>query len=341
MLDKMPTEDNRIHYIYCATNLINNKLYIGQTVNPSNRWSHHKYSIKNKNKLFFTKSILKYGANNFKYEVIEQHIGKKDTDDAEEFWIYFFQSYKREFGYNLRIGGDVSCGWRHTEETKKKISMVLKSRKPEDKQRTKELLKSISKGKHYSPITQFKPGHKLSEHSIKKLSESLLGNIPWNKNTFGIMRPNKTSFKPGNISWSQGTKGKTKNQSKLNEKDVLYIYKSFYSKLKNKKELAEQYNISKTVISKITNGRTFKEITKHTSKYTKNNSKLNKEDILKIIDLYNKSINIKEICKLYDIKERVIYRITSGLSFSEITRIKYFGKDKRKFKIDKIGTYDI
>ncbi|GAH13905.1 unnamed protein product, partial [marine sediment metagenome] len=56
-------------------------------------------------------------------------------------------------------------GFHHTKEAKKKIGQASRGRVPWNKgipckKETKEKLKIVQKGKHYSPNTQFKKGHK-------------------------------------------------------------------------------------------------------------------------------------------------------------------------------------
>ena len=58
--------------IYKATNLINNKTYIGQTVlDLKTRRRQHENSYKYKNCYAFSKAIKKYGKENFKQEIID------------------------------------------------------------------------------------------------------------------------------------------------------------------------------------------------------------------------------------------------------------------------------
>ena len=55
-------------------------------------------------------------------------------------------------------------------------------------------------------------GKKATQEQIRKNSESHKGQKAWNKDTKGIMKPNSTSFKKGQIPWS---KGLTKETSEL------------------------------------------------------------------------------------------------------------------------------
>ena len=62
--------------IYKITNLINNKVYIGQSVNIQQRFKKHKTKYKDisneeSNKILY-KAMRKYGLENFSFEIIEE-----------------------------------------------------------------------------------------------------------------------------------------------------------------------------------------------------------------------------------------------------------------------------
>lgn len=56
---------SQIFYLYKITNLVNNKIYIGQTNDPKQRWSHHK-SDANKPIMAISRAMNKYGISNLK-----------------------------------------------------------------------------------------------------------------------------------------------------------------------------------------------------------------------------------------------------------------------------------
>lgn len=140
-----------IYYIYVLQNKINNKIYVGQTNNLSKRKREHKAKDR-----LHTKgtpvyhAIAKYGFDNFIMTSIEEHDNTSDTDESEEFWIQFFQSRKRDFGYNLAEGGHVNRGFKHSDEFKKQKSIQMKeffkTHKPHNygKEVTKELKEHLS-----------------------------------------------------------------------------------------------------------------------------------------------------------------------------------------------------
>ena len=92
-------------YIYKITNMLNNKVYIGQTVKTvQKRFTQHK---NNSNKDYFSQIVLykafnKYGFENFCCEEIEE-VPNHLLDEREKYWIEYYDSYFN--GYNSTLGG--------------------------------------------------------------------------------------------------------------------------------------------------------------------------------------------------------------------------------------------
>lgn len=97
-------------YIYKITNMINNKIYIGQTNEPKRRWQEHQRLGNTKEeeetKLLY-QAIKKYGIDNFTFEIIEGPIN--NYNEREIYWISYYNTYvanENSNGYNLTPGGD-------------------------------------------------------------------------------------------------------------------------------------------------------------------------------------------------------------------------------------------
>jgi len=133
--------------VYKCSNVTNGKTYIGQTVvSLSSRKSQHEYyANKNANKDKFHAAIRKYGENCFVWEIIDYAKDRHDLDVKEIYWIEYYNSVQD--GYNLESGGGagIPCnesrekmrqsaignkghlGFKHSKETKQKMSISQKS----------------------------------------------------------------------------------------------------------------------------------------------------------------------------------------------------------------------
>lgn len=92
--------------IYKIQNLINNKIYIGQSTNIEERLRRHKIIHDD---CVIHKAIQKYGAENFSYEIIEL-CEIPQLDQKEIYWINYYQS-TMPIGYNMVDGGSNGAGF--------------------------------------------------------------------------------------------------------------------------------------------------------------------------------------------------------------------------------------
>lgn len=93
-------------YIYKITNIINNKCYIGKTLNTvQERWREHcsDYKKRDEEKRPLYSAMKKYGIKNFKIEEIEQ-CSENVANEREKYWIEYYGSFHN--GYNATLGGD-------------------------------------------------------------------------------------------------------------------------------------------------------------------------------------------------------------------------------------------
>lgn len=143
--------------IYIATNLMNGKQYVGQTIDFKQRLMWHLHN----SKYHFGRAIRKYGKDSFAFEQLEYPA--EELNQWEQHWIEQLGTFSPD-GYNHTTGGD--C-FKMSEATKEKISKnnarVWKGRK-----RSQEFRDHCSRGHLGIPLTE--------EHKA-----NLCGRIPWNK----------------------------------------------------------------------------------------------------------------------------------------------------------------
>lgn len=95
--------------IYKITNIINQKIYIGQTSRTIwERFSNHcVYALTYNYNTFFYKAIRKYGKENFIIEPVEENIStKQEADEKEKHYIHKYNSLNHNIGYNSTKGGE-------------------------------------------------------------------------------------------------------------------------------------------------------------------------------------------------------------------------------------------
>ena len=110
--------------IYCIQTLVNNKVYIGQSVCIENRWSQHLNSLKNGNNdnRYLQEDWNEYGESSFSFRILEE-CAKEELDEKESFYISQFHS---SLIYNLTDGGRV--GFKHSPELLKLESDIQKKK---------------------------------------------------------------------------------------------------------------------------------------------------------------------------------------------------------------------
>lgn len=170
-------------YVYLITNLINNKKYVGQTINSARlRWSTHKYHTNSNCQFHLHRAIRKYGIENFEFEVIDSNINSiDDLNEAESYWIAHYDTFMGE-GYNLTSGGG---NFIMSEESKHKSSESHKGQIVSDETKKKMSEKRLGmkfSNEHKQKLSEAHKGKSHSKETRRKISES-------NKGKIGILSP--------------------------------------------------------------------------------------------------------------------------------------------------------
>jgi len=121
--------------IYAATNKINGKVYVGQTVcTLGYRRLKHKSDANNRKSLGydskFYRAIRKYGVDGFNWKILDENVKINLLDEMEKQKIREFDSLNS--GYNSTSGGQKSRG-SMSDEVRKKISKSKKGQAPWNK----------------------------------------------------------------------------------------------------------------------------------------------------------------------------------------------------------------
>jgi len=217
--------------IYKIYNMISGYFYIGSAVNLKRRWKEHKqYLNQNTHKnIHLQNAWNKYGPDAFTFLHIEYTTLEALTPIwsekhqckvilPEQFWLDKY--WGTGLLYNICSIASSTKGYKHSEETKKKISESHKGQIStfKGKHHSKESKKKLSDshkgifdgknnpnyGKHASTETlkkmsESQKGHKCSEETRKKMSQLRRGRIPCNK---GKIHSEETKLKISNsLKW--------------------------------------------------------------------------------------------------------------------------------------------
>ena len=165
--------------IYKATNLVNQKIYIGQTNNLEKRKKRHAY-LATTSSTAFHKALRKYGYENFRWDVLAECETRTQANSLESKFINEYGGISNPFVYNEKDGGHCFTTKHWTKEDKQIYSERAKKSNLNKKGSTPEnIVKSVETRKRtgvYDRLSERQKGDHNSakrEEVRKKISESM------------------------------------------------------------------------------------------------------------------------------------------------------------------------
>jgi len=183
--------------IYQIRNIIDDKIYIGSSIDIQRRWNDH-INILKKGKhhsIRLQNAWNMYGENNFRFEVIETILLNEFLEEREQYWIDKTKSYCDNFGYNIAIyvkrPRKGKPAWNkgltgiYTKEVLENMSKTRKGKKLSEEH--KKNIKETCLNKHVNK------GRKHTKKERERIGKNRKYGIPWNKGKKGLQ-----------IGWSKG-----------------------------------------------------------------------------------------------------------------------------------------
>lgn len=163
--------------IYKIANLVNGKVYIGQTTQGlERRWKKHMNAASlGKIKSGVCGAIRKYGVDNFIIEIVATATDRNELNLLEKFYIKEYNTKNSKIGYNQTNGGEGMSGYYHSEETKQKMSLSKKDRPLSEGHKRKIGQSNKNKPKseeHKLNMSLVKKNKSKSEEHKQKLKDS-------------------------------------------------------------------------------------------------------------------------------------------------------------------------
>lgn len=172
---------SKIGIIYEIRNTINNKRYVGSSINPKRRRVVHLRKLRQgkHHSIVLQRAFDKYGEESFFFSVIENNIPLTYLVEREQYWLNKLQPE-----YNVAKVAGSRIGVLASEETKRKISIAQKGRTLTPEHRAN--IAAAATGRKRDPFSAtwlanmsiVKKGCKHSLKTKAKISTANRGNIP-------------------------------------------------------------------------------------------------------------------------------------------------------------------
>ena len=227
--------------IYLITNLVNGKVYVGQSVDIQRRYSEHirsaqpdKYSLKNErdSKTPIHLAMQKYGIENFSLRILEE-CSRELLNEREKYWISMFHSNEKKYGYNVTEGGQETIGCKGENHSQAKLTQI----------EVNEIKKLLKENKlSMTEIIELYP--MVSKSTISMINHGKIWNEP-NENY-----PLRQTY--------TGLQGSKNHKAKFTEEQVMEIRK-LYASGKKPSEIYPLYNniASNSAIEAILYGKSY------------------------------------------------------------------------------------
>lgn len=195
--------------VYSFRNKTSNKRYIGESICIFSRWKEHSWG--HSGAPIFEKAVQTYGFDNFEFTILEE-CPDEILYEREEYWIDYYKTLDRNFGYNLVKRRDKKGGgMAHTDQSRARIRATLQRRFPDGfsgennhffgKTHTEDARKRIGAaaiGNDYAfsrPVVGYSKNGILEFNSGKRASEY------FNRDRNTVMRAIKNKYRCGGYFW--------------------------------------------------------------------------------------------------------------------------------------------
>lgn len=241
--------------IYKFTNLLNNKCYIGQSIDVEQRRLAHISSAKNKKAADYNhqlhQALRKYGVENFSFEVLVELSGEGYDKDLlnklEAYYVSKYNSFKN--GYNATPGGD-AIDPASTKGEKNGRSLVTE----EDVCYIRECYNAHIP---FKEIQKKYENHKITTRGLQKI---------WHFETWKDIKP-EYNTKENRYWHSHKAKANESsiardNKRHFSDDQIRQFRNDFYNKNMTVREIQIQYNLKEriTTIRNAIIGKTYKDV---------------------------------------------------------------------------------
>jgi group I intron endonuclease len=276
--------------IYQIKNTKNNKIYVGSSINIKARWAQHRSDLKKMkhHSKHLQRAWYHYGEDAFIFSILEDVEDPNLLIEREQHYLDLYKPYDKEIGYNNSPTAENCLGFRHSEESKKKMRESQRKRRERDggwDEETKRKIGMSQKGKvipeevkekmRISSRKRWAKPDACSAETRKKMSEAHKGREAWNK---GIETPeevkkkisetlkgrpspmkNRSHTKEAKQKISEAHSGENNHNSVVTWEIVREMRARYAEGGISQRKLAEEYGVSRGCVRNIIKNRTWRE----------------------------------------------------------------------------------
>ncbi|MCE9677451.1 GIY-YIG nuclease family protein [Paraclostridium bifermentans] len=226
--------------IYKIINTLNGKVYIGSTQNIRIRRNNHFTNLRynRHHNIHLQNAYNKYGLENFEFIVLEYVDSIDYLLEKETSWIKKLKSNDNKYGYNSRVYTETNRGFKHSKETKDRISKAKKGIKlstytisEEMRKYKSELCKSQNLFQYHTEKTELK--RRINSEKANKER----GCPEWQRKAI-----------------SQKNSGEGNGMAKLNRNKVIQIKLLLKEGKLTQQKIADMFSVSTRTVRAIKNG---------------------------------------------------------------------------------------
>ena len=288
--------------IYKITNIKNNRYYIGSSVNINKRWLTHKRLL-NKGEHennFLQNSWDKHGEESFVFEVLEVVSELSNLLIREQYYLDLIKPFNKETTFNLCETAGNMLGFRHTNETKEKMSISQLNRFKDPKERVKcNIFKNLTEEEKLVLIEVMSKSHKGLKHSTDTKVKMI-------KLSLGRKHNSETKSKLSKINKGRKHNNKRKVYQLDTNNNIIKLWDSLT-------EAAEYFNIHPSRICSACNGRT-KTCVGFKWDYLKptQSNRISEDVKIKIKNMYKSgSYSTRELASIFNISKSAVWTIVN------------------------------
>ena len=159
---QLPNQDNSYGLVYCTTNIVSGRKYIGKLTFGKGEWGKNKSYYLGSSPLLW-RAIKKHGKENFIRETLQFCIDREDLKESEIYWIDYFGATRSDLFYNLQDGGDGGMSDVRKESFvahPNSIKALLENKPKVHKESSKLLMRKAKLGKPWSEKMRLNNKHK-------------------------------------------------------------------------------------------------------------------------------------------------------------------------------------